>query len=527
MPRKIRVSLLLFSSAILLILSFPCTNLEFFAWFAFVPLFLALANRKPIHGFLLSYLFGLIFFAGITYWLINVTFIGFGLLILYLALYFGIFGLIICSTQTLLPSSYYLIFVSSVWVILEYLRSQLFTGFGWALLGYSQYLNLPIIQIADITGVWGVSFLVMMLNMLIYRVIGCKSQIVPASKTRGFFTAADKGPKSFLSITHHYYLLPCLLLFLCLGYGFYKLHLFANFKQQSPFRISVIQGNIPQAIKWREDASKKILNEYMRLSRLVAIDRPDLIVWPEAAFPEVMRSGNYLDNDLGALANDIRIPLLVGAVSLDADKYYNNAILISKQGKLIQRYEKLHLVPFGEYIPLKGLFPFLEAIVPIGDFSRGQEHTIFYLDKQMHALPSKDICFSVLICFEDVFPELSRQFVNKGADFLINITNDAWFGDSSSPYQHLQASVFRAVENGVYLIRAANTGVSGFITPVGRVYPLIDNTSSKQTFISGYKTKDIFPLLKQNSPYTQWGDWFVLACLMITIFGIIRVKAQR
>ena len=313
-------------------------------------------------------------------------------------------------------------------------------------------------------------------------------------------------------------------MFVTLTYGYYQIYRTPDTEQRTPIKISVIQGNIPQAIKWDKSARENILKEYLRLSRSSSLDKPDLIIWPESGLPGALEKDPYLKKNLKAFVRHIRIPLLVGTISLDEDKYYNSAILISKQGKFIQRYDKLHLVPFGEYIPLRRIFPFLETVVPIGDFTSGKEYTVFLHETQSRK--QKALHFSVLICFEDIFAQISRQFVKKGADFLINITNDAWFGNTSSPYQHLQASVFRAVENGVYLVRAANTGISGFITPEGRIYPLVDDDSAKQTFISGYKTEDIYINHKQNSLYTRWGDWFVLVCLMIVIGGISRVKSR-
>jgi len=510
-------------SAILLILSFlPVAHLEFLAWFAFLPLFFALKNKKPFYGFLLSNLCGIFTFSGVIYWLINVTFVGLIFLVLYLALYFGIFGLII-TRYSILDTRYSIFVIPSIWVALEYIRSQLFTGFGWALLGYSQYLNLPIIQIVNITGIWGVSFLVMMINVLIYSVIGYRLSVI--GKKKIILT-------SILGIS-------CILVTLI--YGHYKLHRAPSTEHRTPIKISVVQPNIPQSIKWQEYAKQDIWEQYLSLTQEALEDNPDLIIWPESALPGVLKKDPYIERDLKAFVSNIQIPLLVGVVNSEKDNYYNSAILISKKGEFIQRYDKLHLVPFGEYIPLKRIFGFLETIVPIGDFIPGKEYTIFDLGDSSIRLPvslsarqtvrpidqqTGRLKFSVLICFEDIFPRISRQFVKKGADFLINITNDAWFGNTSSPYQHLSASVFRAIENSVYLIRAANTGISGFITPTGRVYPLIDNDSGRQTFISGYKAREVYISHKQNTFYTQWGDWFVLVCGLIVIFGIVKVKGK-
>ena len=526
-PLKIRDYVLCILSPALLILSFPKFNLWILAWTGFIPLFFILQNKSKLKAFLVSYLVGIIFWLGVIYWLVHVTFVGMILLVVYLALYFGVFGLII-THYSLLSTPYSMILVPSVWVFLEYLRNHLFTGFGWALMGYSQYLNLPIIQIANVTGAWGISFLVMMMNVFIYSIFDTRYSILV------------KKQKSTFSIIP--YALPLALLFLSLGYGFYKLHRASSIEDQASIKVSVVQANIAQSIKWQEYAKGQIWQQFFSLSQRGLKDGPDLMIWPEAALPEILEKETYLKENLKAFVGNIQIPLLVGAVSLDGDSYYNSAVLISGQDEFIQRYDKLHLVPFGEYIPLQRIFGFLETVVPIGNFIPGEEYTVFSLNTQITGSLSRypvgplvrltgnrqavngQARFSVLICFEDIFPEIARQFVKKGADFLVNITNDAWFFDTSSPYQHLSASVFRAIENDVYLVRAANTGISGFITPEGRVYPLIDHDSGKQTFISGYKTKDIFLKLDQDSVYTQWGDWFILLCGIIVLCGIIRVK---
>ncbi len=186
------------------------------------------------------------------------------------------------------------------------------------------------------------------------------------------------------------------------------------------------------------------------------------------------------------LAIDVKTPILIGAVTSKSINYYNSAILISAEGKVLKQYDKLHLVPFGEYVPLEKHFPFLRNIigVPIGDFTAGSEHTVFKLSAISHQ-PSAN--FAVMICFEDILPELSRRFVKNGAQFLINITNDAWFMESSAPYQHTAASAFRAIENRVPVVRAANTGVSCFIDQNGRIYDKI-TVDKKDIFVIGYKT---------------------------------------
>ncbi|TRZ49641.1 apolipoprotein N-acyltransferase, partial [bacterium] len=432
--------------ALLLILSFPDFNLWICAWFGFLPLFFVLEGKNRIKAFLFSYFTGVIFWAGTIYWLIHVTLPGTVILILYLALYFGFFGLIVsCSGPLTLR---FTLLIPSAWVLLEYLRSHLLTGFPWALLGYSQYLNLPVIQIADITGVWGVSFLVMLVNAAVYSVLGSR------------FSVLRKKQIFLLSLS-------CVLLSLI--YGYYRIYRTPNTEHRTPIKISVIQANIPQEMKWDARVKDFIFGEYFALTRQAAADKPDLIIWPEAASPAILEEEAVYFDRLKAFTRQIHTPLLLGAVVSEDSFYFNSALLLSKEGSALGRYDKLHLVPFGEYIPLKNIFGFLQTVVPIGEVAFGKDYTIFQLST-VNRQPSTN--FAVLICFEDLFPELSREFSRGGADFLVNITNDAWYKKTSAPYQHLQASVFRAVENRLPLARAANTGVSAFISPQGRIISL-------------------------------------------------------
>lgn len=497
MKKNIFLSLL---SSLILILSFPNFNLWILAWFGFVPLFFAIQNKSKWKVFFLSYLTGIIFWWGIIYWLIHVTLAGLIILVLYLAIYFGIFGLIV-STIDHRPSTITLLFVPSIWVLLEYIRAYLFTGFGWALLGYSQYLNLSIIQIADITGAWGVSFLVMMVNVVIYKVISYKLLVM--------------GERKKISLPKIYYVLPFLLLLLSLGYGFYKLNSSLTTHSSSPIRVSVIQGNILQELKWQAHSQEFILNKHIELSKEASLDNPDLIIWPEAATPGFLFNwqDRWIFQNLFNLAKELKTNLLVGSVVKDNSGYFNSALLIDREGKIIQRYDKLHLVPFGEYIPLKKILGFLETVVPMGDFVPGREYTIFSLDTKTK--------FSVLICFEDLFPELSRRFVKKGAYLLVNITNDAWYKKTSAASQHFQASVFRAVENRVFLVRSANTGVSGFIRPDGQIISLVQDAGGADIFIDGHRTEEFAIIKRGLTFYTAYGDIFVLACLILIIYGII------
>jgi apolipoprotein N-acyltransferase len=507
MLRKIILFCLL--SAALLALTFSLSTFWFLAWFGFVPLFFAVENKPKVTRFLLAYLTGVLFWAGTIYWLVHVTLLGTIILVLYLALYFGIFGL---AFPYLLSTNYYLLSIPSAWVLLEYIRSYLFTGFPWALLGYSQYNVLPAIQIADITGVWGVSFLVMMVNVFVYQVIGNRSWVIGGGIEK-------EGKKPGI-------LLPVLLVVFCLGYGFLRLYLPPTTYHLSPaIKVSVIQGNIPQELKWEPKAMGYILNKYTRLTEEAAKAGPDLIVWPEAASPGLLGEDEWVFENIYSLAKKVGLPLLLGAVMREKDIYFNSALLVDKNGQIAGRYDKIHLVPFGEYIPLKEFFPFLETVVPIGDINAGKDYTIFQIGNRK---PETGNRFAVLICFEDLFPELSREFVKRGARFLVNITNDAWYKKSTAPYQHLQASVFRAVENRVPLVRAANTGISGFIAPTGKIISLVGDQAKRNIFVDGFDTRQISLSKGGTGFYTRLGDAFIPVCLIFILYGIIlQFKKKR
>jgi len=479
-------------SGILLALSFSSFNLGILAWIAFVPLFFALNNKNKHKRLQLGLFTGIIFWACTIYWLIHVTLLGQVILILYLALFFGIFTFSIRSFSLLL--------IPSVWVLLEYVRSYLFTGFPWALLGYSQYKHLIIIQFADVTGIWGVSFLVMMVNVLI-------------------FMAIINHKKKLLNWARIFLVLFCLII--AVAYGFYKLQFTDNNLKKSKLKISLIQANIPQELKWEPQARKFIMDRYEELSLKAALARPDLIIWPEAASPGLLGEDEAVFKEIFSLGQRIKTPLLIGSVVRVIDKYYNSALLISSTGRILKRYDKIHLVPFGEFIPLRRFFPFLETIAPIGDIEKGDDFTIFEAPvfRKQERIQNK---FAVLICFEDLFPELSREFVKRGASFLVNITNDGWYKKTSAAYQHLSASVFRAVENRVPLVRCANTGISAFISPKGEITSVIKDSQGRRIFIEGFDTQNISIEKMPLSFYARYPDIFILICFFLLIYCLIR-----
>lgn len=477
-------------SAGLLVLAFPQTDVWPLAWVGLVPLLRGLDGQTPLRAFVRAYLCGVLFFGGTLYWLIHVTLPGMVLLVAYLAVYFGIFGAgysFFAGSKA--PGNIFAL--ASLWTVLEFVRAHFLTGFGWASLGYSQYKNLLFIQIADLTGVYGVSFLIVLGNLLFKEILDGVREKPNAHKLK------------FISPLT----IPVLVLALALGYGVLRLAVVR--RAQTPpapqASIAVVQANIPQSMKWHEPAWPDIMARYKILTEAAAKGKPDLIIWPETSYPGILWEDQELFDELRGFVARLGVPLLVGAIVEEGGRYYNTAILLSKNGEILKRYRKVHLVPFGEYIPLRFLFPFLEHIVPIADFTAGEEYMVF-------KLRDDGKLFSVLICFEDTLGGLARQFVRQGAGLLVNMTNDAWFQDTKEPFMHAQASVFRSVENRRSLVRAANTGVSGFIDASGRMVQTVADERGKKTYVSGYAIAKV-GFDRQETFYTRYGDVFLLLCL--------------
>lgn len=485
-------------AAVCLVLAFPKTDIWPLAWVGLVPLLRGLDGQTPLRAFGRGYLCGILFFGGTLYWLVHVTLPGMVLLAAYLAVYFGFFG-IGYNFLNRLEAAWKPFGIAGLWTLLEFIRAHFLTGFGWASLGYSQYKNLSLIQVADLTGVYGVSFWVVLANLLFKEI----------------FDDVRKNPRAQLKFTPSL-VVPALILTLTLGYGVVRLGILRRAQNQPAPQatIAVVQANIPQSMKWYEPAWPDIMARYKILTEAAAKEKPDLIIWPETSYPGILWEDKKLFDELRGFVARLGVPLLVGSVARENDRYYNTAILLSKDGEILQQYRKIHLVPFGEYIPLRFLFPFLEHIVPVADFTAGEEYTVFKLWDDGKP-------FSVLICFEDTLGGLTRQFVRHGAGLLVNMTNDAWFRDTKEPFMHAQASVFRSVENRRTLVRAANTGVSCFIDASGRVTKAVADERGKKTYVPGYAIAKV-RFDQRKTFYTRYGDVFIMACCAGLLWAIVR-----
>lgn len=487
-------------SAVLLRLSFPRFDLWYCAWFAFLPLFSTVARGHFLKTFLIGFIFGLLFYVATIFWLIHVTVAGMIVLSAYLGLYTALFLLGFRIAKERLNFWQRLFFVPSLWVLLEFSRSHLVTGFPWALLGYSQTAFLPMIQTADLFGAYGVSFIIVFANVVFFELI------------LGRLDKKSRGLKEIL--------IPVLILVVWFGYGVWRLQ--ENPRKTCLLKVALVQGNISQDIKWIRSFQEKIFKKYELLTELAVLKAdPDLIIWPETSFPDYIEFGSN-DTSLKGFVRQTGIPTLIGSVRFKNLRYFNSALLYSSSGELTGIYDKIHLVPFGEYIPARKFLPFIETILPIEDFTPGVQATIFSVSGRV----CPRIRFGVLICFEDIFSELASRSVRRGADFLVNMTNDAWFGDTSSPFEHMQASIFRAVENRVFVVRVANTGVSCILDDAGRVLAMVENAKGKKTFVTGYESGFVYKT-GRTSLYTRIGDVFAFVCIAYAVLMLVLLRRRR
>ena len=525
----VRLILLAATTGILLPYCFPRYDLGLLAWVALIPLHIALDGlSRRRQAFWLGWLAGIICSTGIMSWVVTAMHtygkvplvFSYGIMLLltaYLGLYVGIYSAGVVWFRMLMPR-YGLFAAPCLWVTLELLRTYVLSGLPWSLLGYSQYRQLDVIQIADHLGVYGVSFLIVMTNVALAELY---LWLMPLF--RGFRPA--RLPWELVTTA-------AMLMGLSWAYSTSLIASEGMERSKATLQVGVVQPNIDQAIKWDQAFREETFRRYDRLTGSFG-NGVDLIVWPEAATPFIYEREPVYQLQLVALANRASAPLLFGspAVRFDADRkpfLLNSAYLLSPDGQLLGRYDKQHLVPFGEYIPFKSsLLFFLEKMVEgIGDFQAGPGPTIlsFQLKESGGSAPARRVKFGIVICYEVIFPDLVRRIAHSGGEFLVTITNDAWFGDSSAPAQHFSMVVFRSVENHLAFARAANTGISGFIDPFGRIIaasPIFTETALQAEI----------PVRQTKTFYSRHGDVFAYGCMLISLlfclYGIFGTKGAE
>lgn len=495
---------LAFVSGILLFLSFPQYGSGYLAWIALIPLFWAIKGVISIRqGLLLGFITGMVCHVGLIYWITYVVvnygylpiYLGIALMLL-LACYLSLYMAVFVAGIVLFRQKIALYFAAPVlWICLEYCKSHLLTGFPWENLGYSQYLNKHIIQFADVFGVFGLSLLIILVNITLFAII------------------TEKSKKKFIFAGVVIVIIASVLV-----YGVQRQRQIDKILQDaSGIEVSLIQGNIDQSIKWSDGFQKETINIYEQLSLQNVPAKGGLVVWPETALPFNYQDANSLQKQVRNISLKTKSWFIFGSTSYEKTKedidYYNSAYLLSPAGEIKGKYNKVHLVPYGEYVPLRNIFPFINKLTAgMGDFTAGTGYFPLTVDNKK---------IGILICYEGILPFAGRTYKKEGAELLVNITNDAWFGATSAPFQHLSMTVFRAVENRLYLVRAANTGISAIVDPKGAI---IAKTKifEKAAVRGNVKYSNI------QTIYVEYGDILVFFCFLLLVFyaAVILIKGR-
>ena len=487
MPIRLRPWFLSAATGLLLVAAFPKWNLGFLAWVALVPLLLVLERASRLRAaFGLGYLCGVVFFAGTIYWvrLVMLEFGGLGevaaagVLLLFAAVLACFFGAFAALARLLLalPDRHILWGLPALWVALEFVRAHLFTGFPWLLLGYALAEHLLPAQLARLGGVYLLSFVVVLFNTGILLVTR------KPTRRRGMALAAAFLVLAAASLGGS--LLPT---------------------PEAPETAYLVQAEASLAEEWTVASVYKLLADLeVRVLATYARNqsRSGLVLWPEIPASFYYYDDPPLQERLHRLARLTQSYHLVNVIAFaDAERKepLNSAVLISPGGELLGRYDKIHLVPFGEYVPLKKLFFFAGKLTAeVGDFVPGTRPVPL---GERHPL-------AALICYEGIFPDLVRQFSAGGAELLVNLSNDSWYGDSAARYQLLLMSRMRAIENGRWLLRATNTGITAIVDPYGRLETFPPDRRAVFTGKFGY--------LDGRTPYVAFGHWFpVLAAAAV------------
>jgi apolipoprotein N-acyltransferase len=484
------------------------------------PLVVAVVRRRhalepplvPGRAFSLGLLAGGVYFAGTLYWLVETmtTFGGLStplaglaamLLVAYLALFPAVFTLVVSRLSRAFGPSAALL-AAPVWVTTELGRQYVWDGFPWALLGYSQVTVLPIAQLASVTGVYGLSaLLALTAGVAAYVVVG---------EDRRKWTAVAAG---------------VILVAGCAVWGQARLAGSALLEEGERVRVAVLQANIAQEDKWNPALADWISDRYLEMTRQALASGATFIIWPESATPFFFEHDLVRADAIRRLASEGRATLLLGSDQIEqvraeprrtdpAERLYNAAFLVKPDGRIGAVYRKMHLVPFGEYVPARRLLFFVTPIVEaMTDFSPGDAPVL---------LPVGPHLASTAICYEVIYASLMRQFVLAGSELLTTITNDAWYGWSSAAYQHWDQAAMRSIENGRYLARAANTGISGFVDPYGRVL-------QKSALFEQQLLVEDLRFITARTIYTSLGDlvaWLSLALTAAALLASFRIRVQ-
>lgn len=514
-------------------LGFPPYEKVWFSWvpwIAFAPLtwgllFLPLPSsflKKWGTAFLLGFVASSVFFLLTLKWILSVAWEGLVTLPFCLAVYGGLWSLFVvmvvrpflkedptCSWKNLLAAA----LSASAWTAFEWLRGTLFTGFGWNSFGVAFHQNIPLLQITDVTGIGGLSFLGVIVGSVV--AIAFQRLFQKITKTSSLPSLLKPivhplQPRADLAVV-------LVLMVAVLSYGIREM--MAPVPPQETLSFAAIQGNISQTHKWNRAFEDEIMNTYLHESTIAMALHPDLIIWPEAATPRPLLLDKTIFSQVQQLAQKSRADFLIGSLHYEEhpSRDYNAAVLLTKGASVSQYYAKTHLVPFGEYIPFRKNFPLFSWIIGdriLGDFNAGP-------GPRLLTLSVKPINVAPLLCFEDTLGDLVRRFAQQGAQLLVTLTNDGWFGHTAASQQHLVNAVIRCAETKLPLIRVANTGVTCSVDRFGRVLEVLQ-TLNGSTFLEGVlSAKCHVPVTPMPTFYIKHGDLFAKVCLVIIIVAII------
>ena len=505
-PGGTRRALLAAVGGLMLAASFPNLELAPLAWIGLVPILLGARGLRPRRAFLVGWFGGFVFFMATVYWVAPTIGrytavplpLAVGILVLMnsvLAIYHGLF---VAGLTWLEERRVPAIWVApALWVTLEWLRGWFLIGFGWAGLGYSQYRFHDLVQVSEVTGVYGVSAVLVLFNVVATAVVAEQGRRVrrlwPALVVTSVLVAG----------------LPIA--------GRLRAAAIAAKPPAGSLDVALVQGNVEQDQKWDPAYQNDTVARYRELTLSAAGERPALVVWPETATPFFFQEQSRFREGMLGLAGEADTYLLFGSPAYrrlpqGGFEEFNRAYLVSPAGRELGSYDKIELVPFGEYVPFRRILFFVDQIVyAVGTVVPGVVPTVFDIPGAR---------FGTLICYEGIFPGLTRRFVADGANFLVNVTNDAWYGRTSAPRQHLAHATFRAIENRVPIVRAANTGISAIIDPDGRIRwegPLFEPLwHVEEIHWTGVRTF-----------YTRFGDVFVWLCALVTALGVATTLLRR
>jgi apolipoprotein N-acyltransferase len=491
-------------------LAFPKFDYGLLAWIAFVPLFYVLEGESLRRVFGWAWLQGFASYIGSLYWipipLHDFADVQMGLAILPMLLLAGIVAIDtavaiwageFAARRTRIPA---VLTMPIAWTAVEWVRTYFPVGFPWNLVGYTAYRNLELIQFAEFTGVYGVSALIVFFNAVVYLVIFRRG----TSRLQTI---------SLSSLT--------VMMVALVAFGAWRIANLKNAPAEGTLKVAMVQANIPQSLKWDPKFLPQSYGVYQEETTNAAKRGADLITWPEAAaaflflpddrYPAALAEDAAYRQKLLTMAQNIGVPILFGApalAQLDGQLgFYNRAYLVSAKGEVVAHYDKMQLVPFGEYVPARSILGFFvnRVVKGLGDMVPGDQQTLFSV---------KGAKLGVLICYESIFPDFTRREVNLGANILVNITNDAWYGESSAPFQVLAMAAMRSVETKVPMVRTANTGISALIEPSGRI------TNRTPLFKRGTEIVDV-SFRPVRTVYTMVGDLFAEICVVLTMIGLL------